>query len=152
MYGPRFIRDFGESVPDVWRSAINSLKDHEVQRGLKRLANSGQDLKNLPQFVKACKQIGHGDEDEAPRPSHPNPSHALPHNFDSLLAFGNRVLLAWLMSYGPVSPEMLTQLVATKDRLTSQFRDIETEEPIPDSEKGTTWVAAFNKILLAKAA
>lgn len=145
MYGSRLTRDYGVSVPDVWRSAISSLRDHEIQRGLRRLAGSGGgSAPTLPQFMKACRQIG---EEEGPSPQ----ANSLPPpNFDRFHAFGNRCLLTFLRRKGAAIDDSLAALVKQKNLLISQFRDIATEDEVTAQEIRDKLMAKFEPLWVGR--
>jgi len=61
-------RKFGPTAPPEWVAMISRLKDHEIERGVRRLLNSGAaTVPSLPAFVKLCRAIG-DDADDTPRP------------------------------------------------------------------------------------
>lgn len=126
MYGVRHTRDFGESVPDVWRQAIQNLKQHEIERGIRRLTSGGSSSPpTLPQFVKACKTIG---EDEGP--SNPGPHLALPApKVHPIAAHAQKCLLAWLYHRKQETSESeLQDLIREKNRIVDQYVQIQTED------------------------
>lgn len=98
MYGSRLIREFGESVPEVWRQAVGSLKRFEVDRGLRRLTTGGSaSPPTLPQFMKACKQIG--DDEGTLRPAVTyTPANALPPPSNRFVPTGSIALLRFILA------------------------------------------------------
>lgn len=147
MYGAKLARDFDASVPDAWRHAIGSLKHYEVDRGLRRLTLGGSGSPpTLPQFIKACKQVG---EAEGPSNPHPNPSSALPLHFDPFVAHANKCLLSFLFKRGTVSDELLSKLVEEKNVIASQYRDISREDEVTGAEIKERCFRAFDKLCSA---
>lgn len=144
MYGTRLTRDFGESVPDPWRSAIKTLTDVQIQRGLRRLTAAGSaSTPTLPQFVKACKTAG--DDEGEVRPAHtylPGPS------YDDFHIFGQRCLLKFALSADTAfSAEQMRDLVEHKNRLVSDFRDMHREtQDVTAEQMREGLFAAFARI------
>lgn len=151
MYGPRFIRDFGESVPDVWRSAINSLNESELRRGLKRLTSSGSGSSpTLPQFVKACKLIG--EEDGPSRPQNFTQP-ALTHSCDSFDKLGNACLMRYSLNWpGDLGDMDAAELFRVKTKIAQQFREIASECEVDADEMRSAFKSAFDKHMARKAA
>jgi len=60
MFGAETLsRKYGDTPPEDWDLALDSLTGYELQRGIKRLINSGlQNLPSLPQFLKFCRDVG----------------------------------------------------------------------------------------------
>jgi hypothetical protein len=147
MYGSRLTRDYGDSVPDAWRTAINQLKQHEVTRGLQRLLRQGHATPpTLPQFVKACREIGGGEDGQEP---HPAPDRALPspqyedpiHRHAQLSMFG------YLWSRGAASQDSLSKMITAKNKLVAQFQDIYREDKtITGSEIRDALFKAWDKV------
>jgi hypothetical protein len=142
MYGSKVVRDFGESVPNVWRSAVGALNRFEIDRGLRRLTmQGGASPPTLPQFIKACKQTG--DDEGTIRPAQ---DHFLtPPSMDKWREFGNRCLFAYLCTEGAATVESLKVLVAEKNKIAAQYRDIETECAVTDEEFVATCRKSFTK-------
>lgn len=117
MYGTRLTRDFGVLVPEPWASAIKTLNDRQIQRGLRKLIDVGStSTPTLPAFVKACRMLD--DEDE--RPGRANvPALA---GYDDYHQLGQRWLFGFLLERGSVEPSTLPKLVAAKNRIVEQFR------------------------------
>jgi len=70
-------RRFGPTPPPEWVAMIGRLKDHELERGMRRLMYSGAAAPpSLPQFVRLCRTVGDApDVDEGPRvPALPRPA------------------------------------------------------------------------------
>ena len=142
MYGTRLTRDFGESVPDPWASAIRTLNDHEIQRGLRRLANGGSgSTPTLPQFVKACRQIG---EDHGP--TTPRGAPALPTvRYDDLHTFGQKCLMKFLTDNGSATQQALDRMIEEKNRIVGNFRLIQSEEVLEAAEVRERLFTAFRE-------
>lgn len=62
-------RKFGPTPPPEWVAMIGRLKDHELERGMRRLVYSGAAAPpSLPQFVRLCRTVGDApDVDDGPR-------------------------------------------------------------------------------------
>jgi hypothetical protein len=124
MYGSRFLRDFGDSVPDAWRAAVSQLQDWQITRGLERLTRHGNGSSpTLPQFVKACREASeHGG------PVTPS-GQALPAPVGSSLdAFGQRCMMIFLMS-NHAREDQLPRLIAVKNETVRGFEVVMAEEP-----------------------
>ena len=132
MFGSRFTREYGDSAPETWRRTIESLNDFELARGLRRLLQQGSGSPpTLPQFVKACRAA---DPDDVVRPA---ATFLPPPVMDSIAAFGNRVLLGYLMDPRRKNPSetSLQRMVEAKNRIIDQFRQIERDDPTVKSEE-----------------
>lgn len=142
MYGNRLTRDFGDSVPDPWRSAITTLNDYQIQRGLRRLTEHGSgSTPTLPQFVKACRDTS-GDPIVPEVPALPE---LTPDNFT---LFGNHLLFNFLMRYPqPVSDASLRELVKAKDKIVADFRLISTEDTVEGVEMQRALHAKWNELV-----
>lgn len=138
MYGTRLTRDFGESVPEPWKSAINSLNDHQVQRGLRRLTATGSaSVPTLPQFVKACRQVGDDEGEARQAPTYlPGPV------YDAFHRFGQRALFRFLKTKGAASEECLRKLIAVKNHIVTAAMD---DESTKAEELRDVLLAAFEK-------
>ena len=131
MYGTRHTRDFGESVPDVWRQAIAGLKRHEIERGLRRLTAQGSGSPpTLPQFMKACRQVG----DEGMGAENPSGQKVIEQKFDPIMAHANKCLFAFLSNNGAATESSLSHMIAEKNRIAEQFIEIAIEETPTGSE------------------
>ena len=61
-------RKFGDQPPDDWRRLIDRLGEHELSRGLRRLAGSGRaHVPTLPEFLRMCREVGGDYADDAPK-------------------------------------------------------------------------------------
>lgn len=141
MYGSRLTRDFGDSCPDTWKRAINQLTTHEIQRGLARLLRTGASAPTLPAFVKACRMIG---EEEGP--SAPTGQLALPDpNYDPFHAFGQRALLAWLLTHGGASEVSLHAMIKAKNSIVDLYREIGQHDTVDPQELKQQLFQAFSK-------
>lgn len=117
MYGNRLTRDFGDSVPDPWRSAIKSLSDPQIQRGLRRLTAAGSaSTPTLPQFVKSCRATG--DDEGEVRPA----STVLPApNYDHFHCFGQLQLFKFIRLF-EVSNDQLPTIIQRKNEIIDAAR------------------------------
>ena len=146
MYGPRFLRDYGEQPSQIWRSAIQGLNDHEIARGFRRLAAHGSaSPPTLPQFTKACKQVGEEDGPSRPinQPQLPQP------DFCPWKAFANRCLFGFLTkNTGPlVDEKTLAKLVKAKNEITETYKSIASECEVSDDEFVKTCNKTFREIV-----
>lgn len=137
MYGTRLTRDFGESVPDPWRSAIATLNDLQIQRGLRRLTAAGSaSVPTLPQFVKACRQTGDDEGETRPAATYlPAPP------VDPWVGLGNRALFQYLKTKGAASEQTLPKLVAVKNEIIAAADDSSEPKEVRD-----VLFAAFDKL------
>lgn len=117
MYGNRLTRDFGDSVPDPWRSAIKTLSDSEVQRGLRRLTAGGSgSTPTLPQFVKACRTSGDAEGEMRPASTY------LPSaDYDHFHCFAQKQMFAFLKQH-VVSNDLLPTLIQRKNEIIDAAR------------------------------
>lgn len=147
MFGSRFTRDYGDSAPDTWRRTIESLKDFELARGLRRLLQQGSGSPpTLPQFVKACRA---SDPDDVVRPTS---TYLPPPTMDSIASFGQRMLMAYVMDPRRKNPSdaSLQRMVAAKNRIIGQFRDIERDDPtVQSAEIKAALFREFDKLFEA---
>lgn len=117
MYGNRLTRDFGDSVPDPWRRAINTLTDAQIARGLRRLTAAGSSsTPTQPQFVKACRAPG--DDEGEVRPA----ATVLPApNYDHFHCFGQIQFFKFLKLHN-VRNDQLPRLIARKNEIIDAAR------------------------------
>lgn len=143
MYGTRHTRDYGESVPDIWRQAINTLKPFEIERGLRRLTSGGSGSPpTLPQFMKACRMIG-DDDSGAVNPSRAN---MLPVMFDPFHMHGQKCLSAFIQNTKTkISEEQLQAMIVEKNKIVSQYKDIATADEVTGAEIRDTLFRAFGR-------
>lgn len=148
MFGNRLVRDFGESVPEIWRSAISSLNDHQIAKGLRVLSAHGSGSPpTLPQFMKSCKTIG--DEEGTPRQA---PTYeALPDGRDHFDLMANQELLKFLIRE-TVNSNQLPALMAIKNQAACDHRLLASEEIVEDLDFRKYLCAQFKKAMQAKAA
>lgn len=141
MFGPRFLRDYGDRAPDVWAKAILGLKDRELQKGLSRLLKGGSgSVPTLPQFVKLCRTIG---DDEGPAPQH---TALPPPSYHPIHAHAQQVMLSFLRHKGAASTEAMRAMVVEKNRLVGAYQDICRDEPEASVEIRDKLWEAFGKV------
>lgn len=73
--GERLARTFGKSAPREWVDMVGNLKDHELQRGLRRMVASGTEhIPAMPKFRRWCQEIAADDDapQSAPLPQLPS--------------------------------------------------------------------------------
>lgn len=134
MYGSRHIRDFGESVPDVWRQQIAKLKAHEIERGLRRLTIAGSGSPpTLPQFVKACKEVKEfGADDTVNYP--PGTLIEEKDLRDKWDRFADHLFLNYLRRKNGVKESLLPLLIQIKKDVAAQYRSIGEEDHVEPQE------------------
>lgn len=144
MYGTRHTRDYGESVPEIWRQAIKTLKPFEIERGLRRLTSGGSGSPpTLPQFMKACRMIG---EDEGP--SNPAPVNGLPLMYHPIHSHAQKCLLNFLrIRFEDTSEEQLQLMLKEKNKIVEQYKDIATADEVTGAEIRDTLFKSFEKIV-----
>lgn len=142
MYGSRLTRDFGESVPETWKKAIQNLDELSLQRGLRNLLRTGSaSVPTLPVFVKACRTIGEDDG-----PSRPV-ENALPGpQYDPYHAHAQKCLSVYLQKRGMATEGSLSAMLHAKKRIVQQFRDIAAEEEVTGTEIRDALFKAFDPL------
>lgn len=63
--------------------------------------------------------------------------------FDAMHGFGQRCLMRWLFERGPVDELRLTRLIAEKNRLVADFREIARSEEVTAEEVRQAMFGAF---------
>ena len=64
--GDSLARKFGEAPPEDWARLLGRLSEHELSRGLRRLAGSGRaHVPTLPEFLRMCREVGGDYADDA---------------------------------------------------------------------------------------
>lgn len=96
-------------------------------------------IPTVPQLWNLKRQMRSRPKPEAP-PIDVKPA------FDHFHGFGQRCLLRWLRENGPVEPDVLLRLVAGKNRLVEQFREIATEEPITAEDVRPAMLREFARL------
>jgi hypothetical protein len=147
MYGNRLTREFGDSVPEPWQSAIRTLKDHEIQRGLRKLSLAGSaSVPTLPVFMKACREAGGDDGEVRPAATFlPSPPRE---EFHQNAQFR---LMKFLMA-NDVSEDTLAALVIEKNRLLRDFRDMARESDVTPDQVCAALDRAFERVYRQRAA
>ena len=147
MFGGKFVSNYGEQPTQMWIATINGFKDHEIQRGLRKLLHKGSGTPpTLPQFVAACKYSE--EEDQSPIPS----TAALPRiasQYDEpVWCHGQKCLLAFLWkSTRSYSTEQVKEMVAIKNKIVSDFKQILAEDnSLTGSEIRNALFAAWGKV------
>lgn len=148
MYAGRLTRDYGESVPNAWRRAINGMRDYEVERGLRRLLMDGsQSPPTLPAFVKACRQPGEAGESSLTTPSLPGPS------YDDFHRYGQKALLSFLMHAETPPPEpVMAALISAKNKLVNDFREMDAECEVVTAQMREAFQRSFDRVAKQMAA
>lgn len=146
MYGTRLARDFGESVPEVWKQAISTLKRYEIDRGLRRLTTGGSGSPpTLPQFMKACKMTG--DDEGTLRPAstfQALPKPVRPEN--RFLMIGNFELLRFLLKHD-IDFKFMDDYHDIRQRATHDYFEIDKEDPVKDEEFRQYLRREFSKVI-----
>lgn len=154
MYGQGFYREFGEQPSMTWAHAVANLSDDEIRHGLGVLSRQNWTFPpNLGQFVAACKgeMDPKPEESDAPRYGQP-PSLLPPPKTDRWGAILNRILLRKVMAARGVEDKTLDKLVAYKNHVASQMRQMWGDKRAPNDEyadivKGV--VKQFDEIIAA---
>lgn len=121
MFGPRLVRDYGQSAPDTWRNVIGAMHSYELQRGLKNLLESGSgSVPTLPQFIKACRTPIESEQSPAPV------SHRVERKFDPIEAHANKCLIAYMWNKRRHfwNDEQLHAVLAIKNKISDQYTEI----------------------------
>ena len=144
MYGVRLTRDFGESVPDVWRQAISGLQRYEIERGLRRLTTQGSGSPpTLPQFMRACKEVG--DDNGSLRPAHTIITEQdLRDKYDR---FADHLFFNFLMRCGGIPNDLLSGCIAIKKKIAADFRLIGSEETVEPKEMQQALHKQWNRLV-----
>ena len=147
MYGNKFMTAYGEKPSQIWTMTINGFKEHEIQRGLRKLLHKGSGTPpTLPQFVAACKYSE--EEDQTPNPS----TVALPRiasQYDEpVWCHGQKCLFAFLWkSTRRYTDEQVKEMVAIKNKIVSDFKLILAEDnSLTGSEIRDALFAAWSKV------
>jgi hypothetical protein len=137
MYGTRLTRDFGESVPDPWRSAIKTLTDAQIQRGMRRLTATGSgSTPTLPQFMKACRASGDDEYETRPASTYlPKPE------LSWQVRTGNCTLLSFMLA-NDVPQDLVPKLVETKNKIVAGAADDDDA-----ADLGSVLRSAFAKVI-----
>lgn len=142
MYGTRHTRDYGESVPDIWRQSIAQLKAHEIQRGLRRLTSGGSaSPPSLPQFMKACREIG-----DSEGPANPGQLQIARPEVHYIDAHANKCIFAYLNTHEATSQDSLAKMLAEKNRIVADFKNIATTDTITGKEIKVALFKAFDRV------
>ena len=147
MYGSKFMTAYGDKPSQMWTVAINGFKEHEIQRGLRKLLHKGAGTPpTLPQFVVACKYSE--EDDQTPNP----PTVALPRiasQYDEpVWCHGQKCLFAFLWkSTRRYTDEQVKEMVAIKNKIVSDFKLILAEDnSLKGSEIRDALFAAWGKV------
>jgi hypothetical protein len=136
-------RKFGETPPTEWVAMIARLKDYELERGVRRLTNSGKTyVPSLPEFLKLCREVRNEDLDEPPAPMRQlaGPKSGM----DSWDEMANRHFLAYLLGRlhlrlsNPMGREELGPFLAAKRTWALMMREAHALGEIPP-DHGRKW-------------
>ena len=128
MYGSKYISAYGEKPSQMWTMAINGFKDHEIQRGLRKLLHKGSGTPpTLPQFVAACKYSE--EEDSTPNPSTVVLPRIASQYDEPVWSHGQKCLFAFLWkSKRQYTNDEVKEMVSIKNKIVSDFRQILSED------------------------
>lgn len=145
-------RKFGDTPPDDWRHFVNRLSEHELTRGMRRLASSGKQFPpTLPEFLKMAHEVG-GDWAGDDR-YNPNQIASQTNNIDGWGAMANRHLLAHIMRCAKTKEyfdEQTTQpLVDAKNLWAEEMREAERSKILPNDHGRKLWKECLDKANLA---
>lgn len=136
MFGARFYDQFGTEPSESWKSAVSELRNDQVKAALAKVRNGGSQYPpSLPEFIALARNV------KAPQ-EQPKPAMQL----DDFTAFANRRLFEYLRLCGGVSEVQLPRLVAEKNRLAQQFREVDTEETVTETEFAAALKKAWDRI------
>lgn len=97
-------------------------------------------IPSVPQIWLLHKQA------RSQRPAAPTPVADAAPAYDALHGFAQRCLLHWLRQRGGVAEATLARLVAEKNRLLAQFREIAAEETLTADEVRPAMLRAFDRV------
>lgn len=117
-------REYGDMPPNSWVFALTELRDHQIERGMRKLLNKGgASAPTLPQFVSACKWSD--ETDQEPTPSHT----ALPESpyNEPVWCHAQKCMTAYLWT-NTVADNKLPEMIRVKNALVHDFQRILAED------------------------
>jgi hypothetical protein len=136
-------RKYGKSPPREWVGLLRTLKDFELERGLRRLPFSGKPhVPTLPEFLRLCREVGSDqfpDEQRTPVDASRQIAHQPLPRWEMQ---ANQHLLAHLMRRTldkiPTTEAMMPHYHTARLAWASDMRDAEAAEEIP-ADNGQKW-------------
>jgi hypothetical protein len=145
MFGSDAVeRKFGATPPPEWEVMLRRLKDHEIDRGVKRLAYSGKaHVPTLPEFTRMCRELGGGEYDEGPqRPALPSPGAC---SGDQWEIEGNLRLMSHILGVLKDSPTALGPILPCREVKDASGRFLYLESQASKEQTAATGVLAEYK-------
>ena len=138
-------REYGDLPPHSWVFAISELRDHQIERGIRKLINKGgASAPTLPQFVSACKWSDESDQE----PTQSNV--ALPESpyNEPVWSHGQKCLLAFLWkSSKTYSDNQIKEMIVIKNKLVNDFKYVLAEDSsLTGAEIRNALFAAWGKV------
>lgn len=140
MFGAETLaRKFGESPPEEWRLSLSRLTDFELQRGLRRLNDSGKGhVPTLPEFLRMCREVGGDYADPVP------PSRQISQQpMARWEAEGGLHLLGYILRQSRhkvfFDPDQTARLVEAKKYWAQNMRELEEEGNLPTDGGKALW-------------
>jgi hypothetical protein len=124
MFGNKMQREYGDLPPHSWVFAISELRDHQIERGMRKLLNKGgASAPTLPQFVSACKWSDESDQEPTPSnvalPESPYNEPVWRHSQKCMLAY------LWLNS---VPEAKIAEMIRIKNEIVQDFQQMLRED------------------------
>lgn len=135
-------RAYGDTPPETWRQAVQTLTKYELQRGMTRMLRGGKvHLPKLPEFMRMCREPGSADD---PPPTYrrlpPPPGGWRGDGWDTL-AGGH--MLAYVLKRatagkGVLTVEQCNALVTGKNNWAELMRTAAQSDALP-KDAGRQW-------------
>jgi hypothetical protein len=146
------VRKFGEVPPEDWQRLVNRLSDYELQKGMRRLANSGRTFPpSLPEFLKMAHEVG-GDYPGDER-YNPKQIAAPTNNMDGWDAMAGLKLLGYIARRAGkreyFDGETTQPLVDAKNLWAEEMREHQRNGTMPPDNGKAFWGECFRNAELA---
>src|SRR6478736_568350 len=133
---------FGAKPPQTWRTALASLNEFQLARGMNRALHFTKGVPNLPEFLRMCREVASDDLDpEGPRIA---PSHQIQGPLAQRWeAEAGIHLLSYVTDQSKhrifyASEELTAPLVKAKKEWAQDMRDAEMAAALP-ADNGKQW-------------
>lgn len=143
--GDALVRKFGEVPTPEWVAMIGRLQQHEVERGLRRLAYSGaMGVPSLPQFIRLCREVATDLDRDLP-PIQPRGALPPPPPAKRWESIAGVHLLAYLWGRSAARnaltgrPEVMAILVEAKNLWAEQMREWDAHGQRPRDNGRELW-------------
>lgn len=143
MFGNKMQREYGDLPPNSWVFAISELRDHQIERGMRKLLNKGgASAPTLPQFVSACKWYEETDtEPETDTVSLPES----PYN-EPVWSHAQKCMTAYLWT-NTVPDSKLAEMIKIKNEIVEDFKMmLKDDESITGKDIKTVLFSSWSKI------